>query len=241
MTMRWGIFFLLIATSIESLGFSLPIGLDQSERREIVRTLGFGSSYRSIAEPYPLGGYQGIDIGVSYETIPIGHFGSYGTSPSSVGHEKDLVLSRLTVGKGLFNNVDVYLSILPLRQATTMSGYGGLIRWNFYEAPLLPLTVSAIVHVSTQNIDNQISTQSQGLDILSGLTFDMFSVYLGVGHLTALGEFTPSSVGGVVQSERVSIIRTYIGGTFKIGPGFIGAQLDQTHLPMWGLRAGLRF
>lgn len=221
--------------------FTLPQNLTEVERREIVRTLGFGTSLRNIAEPYPLGGYQGFDLGVSYESIPTGHIASYGSNSSATAQDSSVVLSRLTIGKGLFNNIDVYLSVLPIRQSTTVSGYGGLLRWSFFEAPLLPLTLSAVIHASTQNIDNQISTQSQGVDLLGGLTFDFFSLYLGVGHLTALGEINPSVMGGAIQSERVSIIRTYLGATVRWGAFFVGAQVDQTNLPMWGLRAGVRF
>lgn len=238
---RGGLFFLvLLETSQSALCFTLPAGLSSSDRREVVRTLGFGTSFRPITEPYPLGGYQGFDLGVSYESIPTGHIASYGTAVETA-QDSNLVLSRVTIGKGLFNKIDIYLSVLPIRQATTVSGYGGLVRWNFFEAPLLPLTLSAVVHASTQNIDNQVSTQSQGVDLLGGLTFDLMSVYLGVGHLTALGEFTPSSVGGAVESERVSIIRTYLGATVRWGVFFLGAQVDQTNLPMWGLRGGVRF
>ena len=233
-------FFIVLKVSEPTFAFTLPTGLSESDRREVVRTLGFGTSFRPITEPYPLGGYQGFDLGVSYESIPTGHIASYGTA-AETAQDSHLVLSRVTIGKGLFNNIDVYLSVLPIRQSTTVSGYGGLVRWNFFEAPLLPLTLSAVVHASTQNIDNQISTQSQGLDLLGGLTFDFLSVYLGVGHLSALGEFTPSSVGGAVESERVSIIRTYLGATVRWGVLFLGAQIDQTNLPMWGMRGGVRF
>ncbi|MBX9767855.1 MAG: hypothetical protein K2X47_11335, partial [Bdellovibrionales bacterium] len=184
----FGLFLFGSLVSSSVFAFSLPQNLTEGERREIVRTLGFGTSFRNITEPYPLGGYQGFDLGVSYESIPTGHIASYGNSPSTSAQDASIVLSRLTIGKGLFNNIDVYLSVLPLRQSTSVSGYGGLLRWNFFEAPLLPLTVSAVVHASTQNVDNQITTQSQGFDLLGGLTFDLFSLYLGVGHLTALGE-----------------------------------------------------
>lgn len=46
--------------------------------------------------------------------------------------------TRLTVGKGLYNDVDVFFSFIPPTGGTRVSDYGAAARWSFYQAQIPP-------------------------------------------------------------------------------------------------------
>ena len=48
--------------------FDIPKGLSESDRREIILTLGLNSATKMLDNPYPLGGFSGFEIGLSQQS-----------------------------------------------------------------------------------------------------------------------------------------------------------------------------
>src|SRR5476651_1584350 len=123
--MRFWLCALLLLSSMKALAFDIPSGLNQSDRREIVRTLGLNSATKMLDNPYPLGGYSGFEIGLSSEFIDIRDIRHLGCAPGSAGcgnktysDESEWNYSRLTIGKGLYKDLDIFIHfIAPLGAA----------------------------------------------------------------------------------------------------------------------------
>src|SRR5665213_698791 len=115
--MRFWICILLIFTGLEAWAFDIPSGLNQSDRREIIRTLGLNTATKMLDNPYPLGGFSGFEIGLSMELIDIKDIRRLCCAPGTAGcrntgysDEDQLRYSRITIGKGLFNLSLIHIS-----------------------------------------------------------------------------------------------------------------------------------
>lgn len=91
----------------------------------------FGSASKVLDNPYPLGGYTGIEFGLASEFIPVEDLASLGSKTTDKGEYN---YYTLTLGKGLYYNVDMHAYFTPFGQAEKMQSYGAQIRWGFYEA-----------------------------------------------------------------------------------------------------------
>ncbi len=113
---------------------SLPKGLSATDRERTLETLGFGSAVKLLSSPYPLGGYSGVEVAVSSEYISMADVAVLGAKTNS---RSDLSYFNLTVGKGLYHNVDVLIQFIPMPQEETVSGFGGQVSrragdWRFF-------------------------------------------------------------------------------------------------------------
>src|SRR5580692_1102541 len=113
--MRFWLCLLLTFYAVTAGAFDIPSGLLQPDRQQIVRTLGFDTATKMLDNPYPLGGFSGFEVGLSMEYIDIRDIRTLGCAPGSAGcrntsisDETELRYSRLTIGKGLYDDVDVF-------------------------------------------------------------------------------------------------------------------------------------
>lgn len=198
-----------------------------------------------LTDPYPLGGYAGFEMGLSVESIAIDEISRLGDTTSQ---QDQFTYPIITVGKGLFNNFDTFLSFMPFNEGTGLSVYGALLRYGFYQTKMLPASFSAVVHFNSVNINNQIVTQSVGADLIAGINVRNFSVYLGVGEIQSRGEFIGGPFGVVavengMQINRVNIVSTFhsvLGGTLHISDYFVALEVDQYTQPTFSIKLGYR-
>lgn len=237
------ILFSFVATVMTGAGADvLPTGIstpDQADARvEILKTIGFGSNSKVLGDPYPLGGYSGLEVGLSRESISIGNIARLG---NQTGPQNTLSYSRLMIGKGVYNNIDFFLHFIPFADDKNISGYGGMAKWTFYQASTIPFTLSAVVHGNSTNVSNQLVTQSTGAFLLAGMTFDKASVYLGQGRMSTYGQFHGADFPDVTVSERVDDYHYFIGGSMRFEPMFVALQFDQVQQPVISARLGVRY
>lgn len=226
-----------------SAGLLIPKQLTQSDRQEALRIIGFGTSAKALSDPYPLGGYLGLELGVSLETVPtedLGRLGSRLAAPQA-----DFTIPKFTIGKGLYNDLDMHIHFMPYSQRNELSQYGGLLRWSFYEAPALPVSASVLAHFNSANINNQVVLRTYGFDLVSGITVNEVSLYIGGGILQSVGSFMGGS-GGVTDTQRletesVSSYRTLAGAQIRFDPVFIALQVDRTNQSVMSAKLGMRF
>ncbi len=226
----------------------------------MLEILGFGSISKVLGDPFPLGGYSGYEIGLSYELIPTQNISALGEI-SSARKQNETSYQILTLGKGLFHNFDVYFQAAPFGQTENISQYGGQLRWGFYQSEKFPLYASFILHGTSTQFNNVFSANTQGLDLVAGFHVDDVTVYFGAGSVKAQGLFMggnpgitdqkdpnltpdPSYPGTVLkQGVQESLTQThYLAGlNLKFSQVFIAFQLDRASYITYSTKLGFRF
>ncbi len=246
--------------------FEIQKGLSSSDRREIVRTIGMNSANKPLSNPYPLGGYSGFEVGVSVEFINVRDIRRLGCTPGTAGcnsnysDETEWRYSRLTFGKGLYNDFDVFASFVPPTGGTRISDYGGQLRWSFYQAKFLPINMSLLGHFNYMNFNDVFMNRNLGADLLIGVSVDHFAVYFGGGMIESKGTFVGQDslgtcnedclAGGETEtlnqnsrtvSHRVVDTHMLVGFSLHYMNLFAAAEVDRYQDAVYSLKLGLRY
>lgn len=253
---------LSLAFSLPTFGLSIPKGLSTTDQEDVTKILGLGTSMKMATNPYPLGGYSGFEIGFDLNFINIDQLTRLGCNPGESGcantersEEQELSYGKITFGKGLYENVDVFISFAPLFGAGSVSDYGASLRWTFYEAQLLPIHFLVLASGNQVNFRNQFSAQNMLVDLLVGINVDDISVYFGGGQIQSEGHFIGGNVGeGTVptgnpnldaatntSSTSIRRFHTVVGASLEWNPLFIAGEINRYDDSVYTLKAGLRY
>lgn len=243
----WSIFVLLLMsvsfTPQAQATIQLPKQLSSSDRQEALRILGFGMSTKILSDPYPLGGYYGVEIGIAVESLPteeIGRLGSRLPTPQA-----DVSYPKFTLGKGLYNDVDVFLQFTPYNRQDELSNFGALVRWGFYQAQSSGFNASVVVHGSSGNVSNLLVTRAFGADLIGGVNVKNVALYGGLGVIQASGRFMGGANGitpsASIEEENVNGFHTVVGVNIHLSNFFLALQLDRYTLPVFSGKLGVRF
>lgn len=238
----------------------IPRGLSAEDRDTVVRMLGSSSATKALSNPYPLGGYSGFEIGYSMEFVNVRNLQLLGTSGGLYANKSsDWQFSRISVGKGLYNDVDIFFSLMLPTGGVRASDYGGLLRWTFYQAEFLPINLSVILSGNQLNLGDAFVNRNLGGDILAGISVDNFSVFFGGGILKSTGTFvgcpsgSTNSVCTVDTGEgdvnqfsntvSASVIEPHsvVGVSLHLSDVFVAAQVDRYEDAVYSVKTGLRF
>ena len=244
-----------LSTSVHA--FTVPKGLTSADRREVTRTLGLNSANKLLSNPYPLGGFSGWEIGYSVEVIDVRDLREMGRADST--DESSWRYSRLTVGKGLYGDVDVFLSFVPATGGVPISDFGGLVRWSVYQATYLPINLSLLAHGNQMNFANRFSNRNVGVEAMVGVTVDEFAAYFGLGYIHAAGNFLGPDGGGTCNedctvddaaainaltrsvSQNISATRTVVGFTYNFNHLFAAAEVSRVDGAVYSAKLGVRY
>lgn len=257
------LFIALLIFSTHSWAALIPKHLSRSDRQEVVRTLGFGTSTKLLTNPYPLGGYTGLELGLSMEFVDTRELGRLGCDPNQVGcpnQERvihpELRYPRFSIGKGLYNNIDIFFHFIPPGSGVDkVTDYGGALRWSFYEAKFLPINLSLLVHMSQINVGDSFVNFTTGTELIAGIYIDNFSLYFGGGQLKANGRFMGGTGSQSViapddphidpssntVTETLKQAHVLVGVSFHHKNLFAALQVDRYREPVYGAKLGLRF
>jgi len=267
MRLRLGILAIFCMFRIPCLALEIPKGLTVSDRKEVVRMVGLNSANKMLSNPYPLGGYSGYEFGYSVEFISVRDMRRLGCEPGSAGcpnssesDETELRYSRLTVGKGLYNDVDLFFSFIPPTGGVQISDYGALARWSFYQAKFLPINISALLHYNQLNLADSFVNRNIGAELMVGVNVDNFAVYFGGGTIRAQGTFIGHTAGGRcgedctaeagtkdmdenrrTVTDTIQETHTVVGLSAHYENLFTAAQVDRYRDAVYSLKVGLRF
>jgi len=237
---RTYILFVLILAAPICRAIELPTGLRRDELDDVVRILGFNSSARFISNPYPLGGYSGLEIGVTLETINTEELSLLGDQNV---RDDELQISRISVGKGLFNDIDVFINFVPYSRSNQINEFGGLAKWTFFEGQFLPITGSALLHFNTISIEDSFVNQSTGGDLMLGVNAEHFSLYFGAGYVRTRSQFTANILDGSVTlspqttfRESFSSSHSFVGVQVQFSKFFIAGHLDRYADPVYSVK-----
>lgn len=237
------VLFLFLLISTTSWGATdIPRNLNHPDRVRALEILGFGSAAKILDNPYPLGGYTGIEMGVTSEFIPLEDLSGLGNGTNDRG---ELNYYTLTFGKGLFYNIDTLVYFTPFVQSEKVSNFGAQIRWGFYEASFFPIAFSTILYGGGVNYSNLINATTIGLDLVATVTMDNVALYFGGGKIRAIGQFI-GGVDGVTDSgttEQEDILDSHVvfGINVDIQKFFVALEIDRYADSMYSGKVGLRF
>lgn len=235
-------FLLCFLLSIGSEAYQIPASLNKADRIETLEILGFATTFRAVSNPYPLGGYSGLEVGLTRDLIDLKKFSELGSRPPP---QDDLNFDTISIGKGLYNDLDIFVGFVPFSSSLQISNFGAQGKWKFYEARYIPFTLSVLAHASSTNFKNLLVTTGYGTDLVAAIHYDSMALFAGVGHTAVSGVFTGGNDGvtdtGDLQTERVTSIHQLMGITYGISPFFLSLQMDQYSHPIYSGRIGLRF
>jgi hypothetical protein len=239
------IIFILLVIFTNEFAFAkleIPYKLTKVNRAQVLEILGLSSSYKNVADPYPLGGYSGVQLNYTVEYFPISELSQLG---SKTGAQSDFSYSTVTIGKGLFQNIDLFIQMTPFEQQEDFNKFGGQLRWGFYDAKNSPLLLSLSLFANSTNFQNLISITSQGYDLIADYQIDNTSVYLGWGMIRVFGVFTGGSVGltdsNNTEQDDLSDIHSFLGFSIKLDKTFFALQMDRYKNSTYSASLGFRF
>jgi hypothetical protein len=259
----------LVLISARVMAFEIPKGLNESDRLEIIRTLGLNAATKLLDDPYPLGGYSGFELGVSTEFVDIRDIrrlgcqpGTAGCANTSISDDTQWQYSRITIGKGLYHDLDVFFHFMtPSGGASSVTDFGAAVRWSFYQARFLPINVALVGHFDQLNYQDAFTNRNVGADIMVGVDVDNFAIFFGGGELEAAGTFigpdpatgncnanctvaandpTVDPTSGTV-TDHVIATHTVVGVSLHYENLFGAAEVDRYQDAVYSLKVGVRY
>jgi hypothetical protein len=221
----------------------IPGQLTKSDENKILQILGYGSSAKILGDPYPLGGYSGLEVGYSAEILQTDQLAALGSAATM---QSQLSYNMITIGKGLYNNIDTFLTFALMGQQENITNVGGQIRWGFFQASYLPIYLSAVLHGNSFNCENTVVTNTVGLDIIAGFKEGDVTLYFGGGTIRVQGTFTGGNGGitsdGGNDSASIAGSRFLAGLNVKFfGKAFFAGEIDNYANAVYSAKLGYRF
>ncbi|QDK39008.1 hypothetical protein [Bdellovibrio sp. NC01] len=220
----------------------LPRNLSTSEQKRALEILGLGSASKILANPYPLGGYTGVEVGLTAEFIPLEDLSNLGTQTNDSG---EFNYYTLTIGKGLYYNIDTLLYFTPAIQDQKVQTFGGQLRWGFYEASFFPISFSANLYAGGANFSNLINVTTMGWDLVATVAIDNVALYFGGGRINAHGKFIGGTNGitssGETETQTSSENHTFAGVNVNVSKFFVALEIDKYVDSVYAGKLGFRF
>jgi hypothetical protein len=216
----------------------IPKNLSVGEQELILQILGFSTSFKPLDSPCPLGGYSGLELGLGFENVSTGDIGDLGQTAAV---DKNLIYPRLTLGKGIFSNIDLFFSFMPYNESTGIGIYSGAIRWGFFQATFVPANFSLLISSTNTNVDNLFISQTIEADLITGVNLDSLSFYVGAGALYGQGQFDYSVTADGSNNNTIGrAFHTMIGANFAVSQLFTAVEVDSYNNTTVSMKIGTR-
>lgn len=237
------LFIFLFVGPVANAKLLLPTSLNSNDRQAALEILGYGSAPKILGNPYTLGGYSGVELGVTTEVIPTSDIARLGSKVSQ--QQGETSYSVVTLGKGIYGNVDTYFQFGLLGGAEDISNFGGQLRWSFFQAEYLPAFLTAVLSANSANFQNLLVTNTQASDLVLGVSVDDVTLFLGAGIVKSQGSFT-GGAGGITDStdsvkENISGGHYLAGLNIKFSSVFLAMEIDRYTQSTYSAKLGLRF
>ncbi len=238
------VFLISLLLSLNAFGsLDIPQNQNYKDRITLLKILGLGTGAKILSNPFPLGGYSGFEVGISYETLATDDIATLGDQLNK--RQSEFTYPKITLGKGLYNDFDVFINFTPFSESNGISNYGASFRWSFYEASFLPANLSLLIHGNNANINNQLNSQTFGQDLIGGIHVENFSLYLGIGKIDCYGIFVGGPAGITDQNntvtENTSTMHLLAGSSVHFNTLFFSIQIDRYGVePVFSAKLGLR-
>lgn len=236
------LFTLLFVSTTAFAQIEVPRSLTESDRRKVLEVLGPSTQVRLMGDPYPLGGYSGIDVGVSRDSIPGARLNGLGTTAEN---KSDIGLYSIALGKGLYYNVDAFLVFVPFSQQERISSFGGGARWLFYEMDSYPAYFSFQASANSTSFQNKVNLSNQSFDFLASAIQSDFTFYVGFGFVRSTAIFQ-GGAGGVTADGTTKVTaltkgRGLLGASYRWSKYYASVQVDRSSDENYAVKLGYRY
>jgi hypothetical protein len=124
-----------------------------------------------------------------------------------------------------------------------------MIRWGFYQASFLPLSLSVTARANAGSFENQISTKTLGIDLTAGLDVNDVAIFAGVGPMYSSARFVGGSLpsgtsltdSGNTETATVRGLHSMIGLSYQYAWAFGVLELDHYSETVYSAQLGARF
>ena len=235
------IFFLILLTApVCFASFSIPQNLSAADRKQAMDVLGLGTASKFLSTAYPLGGYSGLEVSASGESFDVDSVNRLGNGS---GGADSLFFPQITVGKGLYNHSDIFISFVPFKESSKLSRFGLQYRASLYQADFFPINISMLLHGNSANINNQLTTRTIGGDLIIGTMINDFSFNITGGYVDSSGDFI-GGVNGVTdtgETERSSTSSLHLGmsAVYRWDMVIFGLSIDRYRDAAFKFKIGL--
>lgn len=237
-------FFLVLITFIPTItnaGLRSLGNLSATDQLALTEMLGLRSHFSAGESLYPLGGHTGLQASVSYRYLTLGQTRDQYVTLSD---QPDLGYFELGLAKGLYYNLDFSFTLIPIWQPTRVSGYGGALRWGFYEYKHRPLHLSLILGAQSSNLENKAVFFTQNFDVAAQYTGILWYGYAGFGNVFSKGSFIGGSSGvtlsGASEDVTQSQLRSFIGGGYQLENYSLGGEISFIREPTLNIKITFR-
>ena len=204
----------------------------------ITKTLSPAVTPNPLSSLIPLGGYSGLELGLSVSLVDISPIPSLEKSLN----EKEFYFPRITLGKGLFHDVDIFLSITPNVTRYTLSDYAASIRWSFLELSHYDLNFSVIPYFSSLELNHELFLKNQGVGIYMNWHRDFFDIYFGIKQNQGKTTFQLKTSELDVKKQGISKkLLPSLGLVLHKLPFFLSFHANKLEEIQYSLKIGLRF
>ena len=241
--MRFIFVFLFFLICFQVSAVEIPTNMNSSDLKEMTHALGTTTGIKPLTKPFPLGGYDGFEVGLSLENIETEALDKIGDQDTDNG---SLAVPKLTFSKGLYYDFDLFIEFSPLLRQESVSEYGLLIRKSVFQSRVLPLNLSFNIYGSAVNILNCMNSESYGTDLVIGYDFTEFALYGALGNVVASSittgtkDLTNVTSSGESQSSHVQSFHSMLGVAYDAGPFFFALQADSYQAMVYSMKLGLR-
>jgi hypothetical protein len=207
----------------------------QAEFRLLSEDLGAALSYHAQIPSEPLG-LAGFDIGVGVTATRLEHSGIW-QKVTSDDADATLYVPTLRVHKGLPAGFDIGLTYASI-PGSNIRYTGGELRYAILKGGVASPALAVRGSITRLSGVDQLSFQTQGVDISISKGFAFLTPYAGIGRVWV--ESTPHVSG--LQKEEFSLGKVFVG----IGMNFtvlnVNLQADRTgDANSYSLKLGWRF
>ncbi|MEC9282452.1 MAG: hypothetical protein VX642_07055 [Bdellovibrionota bacterium] len=238
--MKYSLFILFLSfLSTQSSAKIFSANLSKSDRENITRRAGHSTAMKLLSDPYPLGGYEGLEYGIILESLPTSDFQDYGDGTAD---GRQLYYPAFNIGKGLYRNFDLFVNFGVYSGDTSVGLYGAMLRWGFYESERIPLVIALNLYVSSSNFNNEVTGDTEGFLVDAGLNFTDAGVYLGVGRVSSKSLYT-SDLTDSTSSEKnnATDLHLRLGGVYHFRPLFVALEVNRYTITHFSLKVGYRY
>ncbi len=236
----------LFLFSLNASAFTLPRGMDSDDRKVTMQILGFGTATKFSSNPFPLGGWSGVEVSVNQEMVPVEKLKDLGANPGSHGN---LSYTQISLGKGFYQDFDGFFSFTLPRQQSEAQNYSGLLRWAFYDLDAKRYLATATVHGQGLNVANLFTSESFGYDLILSRIDSWWSVYVGAGWVQVKTRFigNPANVNEGLTSSGQTVIeseehaRTFLGIQGQYQNYFAVAEVQRVYENAYSFKLGYRY
>lgn len=238
------IFFIIgiFISSFAQAKLEFPKQLNSDEQKKIVQILGFGFTPGLSTHLIPLGGFDGAEVSLGYQSVTTEQIAQLGS-----GAEKSstILMPQLFLSKGLYEDLDVGIAFTPGIQEEDVQMFHMHGRWSFQPNSKIPYLLGINVYAAGAQWQNLYQNRVLGADLFLVRYFDQFSLHIGLGRARSISQFTGGTDGITASRNNESIDlfenRLFAGFGYQFGKFLFAAQVFRFTQSTYNFNFGYRF